>query len=110
MNTVPTAILLLFAIAAALWSVSQAGDDGKSLMDCCLETSPKEIPMRIVKSYKVQEPGKGCNIPAVLFLTKGKRVLCAPPEEMWVIKLRKAINKKNKRKGTRKPKRKNQKN
>ncbi|XP_067838490.1 C-C motif chemokine 19-like [Heptranchias perlo] len=86
-----TAVLLLL-VSAVLWGVSQASDEGKSLQDCCLSTSSKEIPSRIVKDYTIQWPGNGCKIHAVLFLTKNKKHLCAPPQLKWVRKLMAKVN------------------
>uniref|UniRef100_UPI00398F857D C-C motif chemokine 19-like n=1 Tax=Pristiophorus japonicus TaxID=55135 RepID=UPI00398F857D len=87
----------LFLVSAVLWSWSQASDDSKSLQDCCLATGSKPIPSRIVKSYTIQLPQNGCKIHAVLFLTKHKKQLCAPPTEKWVRKLMDKINKKFRR-------------
>ncbi|XP_067885246.1 C-C motif chemokine 19-like [Heterodontus francisci] len=87
---------LLFIISAALWSISQASENSKSLEDCCLATGSKEIPSRIVRSYAIQLPGKGCKIHAVMFLTKSKVRICAPPMEKWVKNLMNKVNKKKK--------------
>ncbi|XP_059830209.1 C-C motif chemokine 19-like [Hypanus sabinus] len=96
MKTVPAALFLLSAIAA-LWSISQASDNIKSLSDCCLSTSPKRIPAQLVISYKIQKAGDGCNVDAVAFKTKKQIVLCSPPEESWVIRLKRIVKRKMKK-------------
>ncbi|XP_072903898.1 C-C motif chemokine 19-like [Hemitrygon akajei] len=101
MKTVPAALFLLSAVAA-LWSISQASDNIKSVSDCCLTTSPKRIPARLVRSYKIQKPGNGCNIHAVAFKTKKNKTLCSPSTAGWVIKLKKAVDRKMKKLSRRK--------
>nr|XP_005999081.1 PREDICTED: regakine-1 [Latimeria chalumnae] len=77
-----SAILIAIAI---LWSFSEANDI--PVVDCCMKTSPKRIPLRIVKSYQLQTVGDGCTIQAVIFKTKRGLSLCAPPDQTWVKKL-----------------------
>ncbi|XP_078071603.1 C-C motif chemokine 19-like [Mustelus asterias] len=84
---------LLIIIPTVLWSSSQASDTSNTSEDCCLSTGEKKIPLKIVKAYKIQEPGNGCKIHAVMFLTKHKRRLCSPPEAKWVKVLMQKLDK-----------------
>ncbi|XP_055488059.1 C-C motif chemokine 20-like [Leucoraja erinacea] len=99
MTRVPATFLLLSAVAAVLWHVSQASEDGRSVNDCCLMTANVPIPIRIVKAYTIQKAGNGCSINAIVFLTKKGKRLCAPPKEKWAIKLMKTLNRKSKKRG-----------
>ncbi|XP_062903819.1 C-C motif chemokine 21-like [Mobula hypostoma] len=101
MKTVPAALFLLSTVAA-FWSISQASDSDNSLTDCCLRTSPKIIPVNVVKSYEVQTPGYGCNIHAVMFRTKRNKILCSPPKKKWVLNLMETIDNKKKLKNLKK--------
>ncbi|XP_005436962.1 C-C motif chemokine 19-like [Falco biarmicus] len=65
---------------------------GNNVLDCCLRTSEKPIPRRIVQDYRLQLVQDGCNIPAAVFITtKGKR-LCAPLEAPWVVRLQEKLD------------------
>ncbi|POI24487.1 hypothetical protein CIB84_011763 [Bambusicola thoracicus] len=65
---------------------------GNNVLDCCLRTSEKPIPWRIVQDYRMQLVQDGCDIPATVFITaKGKR-LCAPPQAPWVLRLREKLD------------------
>nr|XP_023674741.1 C-C motif chemokine 25-like [Paramormyrops kingsleyae]XP_023674742.1 C-C motif chemokine 25-like [Paramormyrops kingsleyae] len=57
--------------------------------DCCLRyVAPvKRSTKRTVVKYKRQEVDGGCNIPAIVFITKRDRAFCANPKEQWVKKL-----------------------
>ncbi|NXL83414.1 CCL19 protein, partial [Alectura lathami] len=65
---------------------------GNNVLDCCLRTSEKPIPRRIVQGYRMQLVQDGCDIPAIVFTTaKGKR-LCAPPQAPWVLRLQEKLD------------------
>ncbi|XP_069760638.1 C-C motif chemokine 19-like [Narcine bancroftii] len=91
MARVSSAFCLLTVVVAALWTLSQANGAGKSLQDCCLDTSPKKIPATYVVGFEKQKPGSGCNIHAIIFLTMRNKRLCAPPGLHWVKKLIKIV-------------------
>ncbi|XP_075043113.1 C-C motif chemokine 21b-like [Mixophyes fleayi] len=84
---------------------------GHTAADCCLQTSDKPIPFKVVLGYKIQTVDKGCQIPAVVFYTNSKprSNLCATPGSSWVKKLIKKLDKLkkdggNKHKTNKKPK------
>ncbi|XP_078416640.1 C-C motif chemokine 19-like [Cetorhinus maximus] len=95
-GTIFSTAALLYITSTILWSISQANENSNALEDCCLSTSIIEIPSKIVKDYKMQLPGNGCKINAVVFLTKQHRHLCSPPEVTWVKSLIHKINRKKK--------------
>ncbi|XP_003213424.1 C-C motif chemokine 19 isoform X2 [Meleagris gallopavo] len=65
---------------------------GNNVLDCCLRTSEKPIPRRIVQDYRMQLVQNGCDIPATVFITtRGKR-LCAPPQAPWVLRLQEKLD------------------
>ncbi|XP_039358973.1 uncharacterized protein LOC120384369 isoform X1 [Mauremys reevesii] len=48
----------------------------------CTEFSRKEIPQKLLKTYRKTEPS--CPKAAIIFVTKKNREFCADPEENWV--------------------------
>ncbi|XP_066566785.1 C-C motif chemokine 19 [Amia ocellicauda] len=52
--------------------------------DCCLRVSDKPIPLHVVRTYMSQKVGDGCDISAIIFITKGELRLCAPTGLAWV--------------------------
>uniref|UniRef100_A0A8C9RDR2 Chemokine (C-C motif) ligand 19a, tandem duplicate 2 n=1 Tax=Scleropages formosus TaxID=113540 RepID=A0A8C9RDR2_SCLFO len=58
-------------------------------VDCCLTTSNKQIPRKVVKAYREQTTNGGCAIAATQFITVKDKTLCAPPpgRNDWVAKL-----------------------
>ncbi|XP_053556962.1 C-C motif chemokine 21 [Bombina bombina] len=86
-------MLLLLALAVISFQGSWANEN---IPDCCLKVSKKEIPFKNVKCYKLQDKWTGCNLKAVIFVTRRNRHLCAPPDEQWVQDLmNKLDNRKN---------------
>ncbi|XP_078530813.1 C-C motif chemokine 21-like [Lissotriton helveticus] len=92
---VPLAALL----AALLCALGVQGNDNIA-MDCCLKTSAHPIQLKILQRYENQNPDQGCLIPAVVFITKADKKLCAPPELPWVQKRKKQLDNKKKPGGT----------
>ncbi|GCC35478.1 hypothetical protein chiPu_0013963 [Chiloscyllium punctatum] len=88
--TSPATILLI--MAACLWGISQANEDSMATQDCCLTTSPSQIPLKILHSYRIQLPSDGCKVHAVVFRTKKNKQLCSPPQEKWVKKLMRKLD------------------
>uniref|UniRef100_A0A3B3E187 Chemokine interleukin-8-like domain-containing protein n=1 Tax=Oryzias melastigma TaxID=30732 RepID=A0A3B3E187_ORYME len=65
------------------------------LKDCCLSVSKNRVPAKFVVSYYIQEAGKGCNLSATVFETKGGRRLCIvhPDGFPWVQKVISIVDK-----------------
>ncbi|XP_072216179.1 C-C motif chemokine 21 [Excalfactoria chinensis] len=90
--------LLLLAVALLL---HQAEGVNNPASDCCLKTSQKTIPIKLVKSYSIQGPESGCVLHAVVFTTKKNVKICCSPTDPAVQKLIK--NLKNLKNGRRNP-------
>uniref|UniRef100_A0A671L7A9 C-C motif chemokine 20-like n=1 Tax=Sinocyclocheilus anshuiensis TaxID=1608454 RepID=A0A671L7A9_9TELE len=71
----------LLILSVSLWSCTTA--------DCCLTTSDRRIPQRVVTSFTIQTGDEACRIPATIFVTKKGLKLCAPfpSKNNWVSKL-----------------------
>ncbi|XP_073689572.1 C-C motif chemokine 19b [Garra rufa] len=77
----------LLILSVSLWSCTTAHNDGAA--DCCLTTSNRRIPKKVVTSFTIQTGDGACSIPATIFITKKNLKLCAPfpSENNWVSKL-----------------------
>ncbi|XP_016093832.1 C-C motif chemokine 19-like [Sinocyclocheilus grahami] len=77
----------LLILSVSLWSCTTAQDDVAA--DCCLTTSDRRIPQKVVTSFNIQTSDGVCRIPATIFVTKKGLKLCAPfpSENNWVSKL-----------------------
>uniref|UniRef100_A0A671L8B2 C-C motif chemokine 20-like n=1 Tax=Sinocyclocheilus anshuiensis TaxID=1608454 RepID=A0A671L8B2_9TELE len=75
----------LLILSVSLWSCTT----GESKSDCCLTTSDRRIPQRVVTSFTIQTGDEACRIPATIFVTKKGLKLCAPfpSKNNWVSKL-----------------------
>ncbi|XP_041793644.1 C-C motif chemokine 8-like [Chelmon rostratus] len=56
------------------------------VVDCCLTTTKRRLPIQILDSYIIQDAGKGCDIGATAFITKVGKTLCVShhSELPWV--------------------------
>ncbi|XP_063813577.1 C-C motif chemokine 21-like [Pseudophryne corroboree] len=82
-------VSLIFLAIAAVCAIPPVSSANRNPSDCCLGTKSKEIPSNRVKCYIKQDLSTGCNIEAVIFVTRFGKHLCAPPNEKWVKDLRK---------------------
>ncbi|XP_023124655.1 eotaxin [Amphiprion ocellaris] len=53
---------------------------------CCTRYQETQVPVKMLKSYRIQDDMGHCNIKAVVFKTKRNKDLCGNPEEEWVQK------------------------
>ncbi|TKS79931.1 C-C motif chemokine 26 [Collichthys lucidus] len=53
-------------------------------MPCCTEYYDRRIPLKVIKSYRVQDDTGYCNIRAVIFTLTNNRLVCANPDAKWV--------------------------
>ncbi|XP_048029279.1 C-C motif chemokine 19b [Megalobrama amblycephala] len=76
----------LLIISVSLCSATAHSDGAE---DCCLTTSNRRIPHRVVKTFTIQTGDGACRVPATIFVTKKGLKLCAPfpSENNWVSKL-----------------------
>uniref|UniRef100_A0AAV2JXH2 Chemokine interleukin-8-like domain-containing protein n=1 Tax=Knipowitschia caucasica TaxID=637954 RepID=A0AAV2JXH2_KNICA len=67
-----------------------------SFDDCCLKhvSSLGHKVQRNVVQYTRQNVDGGCNLPAIIFITKRNRLYCANPASNWVKKLMIRVDKK----------------
>ncbi|XP_039358439.1 fractalkine-like isoform X1 [Mauremys reevesii] len=79
------ASVLLLALVG-LWNVeNRVEGQPKAFVKCkklCTEFSRKEIPQKLLKTYRKTEPS--CPKAAIIFVTKKNRKFCVDPEENWV--------------------------
>uniref|UniRef100_A0A3B3CTQ1 Chemokine interleukin-8-like domain-containing protein n=1 Tax=Oryzias melastigma TaxID=30732 RepID=A0A3B3CTQ1_ORYME len=82
-------VLLQLHLCKALKAVCVGVCVSEVLKDCCLSVSKNRVPAKFVVSYYIQEAGKGCNLSATVFETKGGRRLCIvhPDGFPWVQKV-----------------------
>ncbi|XP_075788930.1 C-C motif chemokine 21 [Pelodiscus sinensis] len=73
-------VLLLLATALCL---CQAQGSENQASDCCLRHNNHPIPLKVLASYRLQGPETGCRLPAIVFITKKNKSLCAPPNAKW---------------------------
>ncbi|KAM4694717.1 C-C motif chemokine 20-like [Discoglossus pictus] len=59
--------------------------------DCCYNYSKKELPLKVIRGFKMQKSYEICDIDAVIFITRKFRV-CANPKDQWVIKAVKELS------------------
>uniref|UniRef100_A0A6I8RUV1 C-C motif chemokine n=1 Tax=Xenopus tropicalis TaxID=8364 RepID=A0A6I8RUV1_XENTR len=60
------------------------------MYDCCYTYTRKQLPLKIIKGFTIQNSFEVCDIDAVIFITRKFRV-CANPKEQWVINATDAI-------------------
>ncbi|XP_018615482.2 uncharacterized protein LOC108938942 isoform X2 [Scleropages formosus] len=86
-NSMALKIASLLLLALVLCSYASAFTE--EAVDCCLTTSNKQIPRKVVKAYREQTTNGGCAIAATQFITVKDKTLCAPPpgRNDWVAKL-----------------------
>ncbi|KAL0979853.1 hypothetical protein UPYG_G00190690 [Umbra pygmaea] len=88
MATTGSATLLLCVVFLCSYQVTQ----GQTLSDCCLTVSEKLIPKHLVIHYQSQIRSQGCNMDAMIFITRKGRKLCAPIDTAWVSELVKHVD------------------
>ncbi|XP_007498911.1 C-C motif chemokine 19 [Monodelphis domestica] len=79
--------LLLLSSTYPAWSGTNDAED------CCLSVTKSVIPRHIVCAYRRLTPENGCRLPAVVFTTLKGHQLCAPPDQHWVKRLIKRLDK-----------------
>ncbi|XP_057578081.1 C-C motif chemokine 19 isoform X1 [Hippopotamus amphibius kiboko] len=76
------AALLAFSLLT-LWT-SPALGDANDAEDCCLSVAQRPIPGYLVRAYRYLLLKDGCRVPAVVFTTMRGHQLCSPPDQPWV--------------------------
>uniref|UniRef100_A0A673URJ3 C-C motif chemokine n=1 Tax=Suricata suricatta TaxID=37032 RepID=A0A673URJ3_SURSU len=78
----PAAVLLALSLLI-LWT-SPALGGANDAEDCCLSVTQRPIPGNIVRAFRYLLIKDGCRVPAVVFTTLRGHQLCAPPDQPWV--------------------------
>nr|KAF6285987.1 hypothetical protein mMyoMyo1_009538 [Myotis myotis] len=88
----PLSWLLRLAVLChlALLLAGQQHSVGKCRDMCNAMAMTREIPLRLLKSYRPTEAS--CRTPAIILTTKGNRTFCADPKEDWVQKAMQHLN------------------
>ncbi|KAM4050226.1 monocyte chemotactic protein 1B-like [Anomaloglossus baeobatrachus] len=89
----PSTLIILLAIFS-IYATFQVSSANIMSFDCCLQTNNKVIPQQNVRSYRRQTTEEGCNIEAIVFITRKNKHLCAPPGSQWVKDLMEKVDKK----------------
>ncbi|XP_055983606.1 C-C motif chemokine 5 [Sorex fumeus] len=82
-----TAALALVLATAALCAPASASPHASDTTPCCFSYIGRSVPRAHIQEYFYTS--SKCSMPAVVFITRKKRQVCANPEDRWV---RKYIN------------------
>ncbi|XP_048360488.1 C-C motif chemokine 21 [Sphaerodactylus townsendi] len=97
----PTVVLLAL-LAAALLALLAGPGNADSSQDCCLKVPPpswrfsQKMKDKLV-DYRIQDPSMGCQLEAIVFITKKGRELCISPHAAWASGLKRKIDARNRR-------------
>ncbi|NWI71941.1 CCL5 protein, partial [Todus mexicanus] len=80
MNT--SAVCLSIILIAALFSQANAAPIGADTTVCCFSHTSRKLPQSHVKEYFYTS--SKCPQPAVVFVTRKNRQVCANPDARWV--------------------------
>ncbi|XP_042298146.1 C-C motif chemokine 4-like [Sceloporus undulatus] len=73
-------LVLLLAASVLLAAAAPVGSDPPT--SCCFSFTSRKIPRSHVADY--YETNSRCSQPAIVFITRKKREICANPSERWV--------------------------
>ncbi|XP_034608478.1 C-C motif chemokine 4-like [Trachemys scripta elegans] len=69
--------------SAAFWSLASSGPEGPGMpITCCFSYMARQIPRSMVMDY--YHTSSKCSLPAIVFITKKGRSVCANPSHSWV--------------------------
>ncbi|XP_007946099.1 C-C motif chemokine 3-like [Orycteropus afer afer] len=74
-------LLCIMALCAQVFSTPVGADTPTA---CCFSYVNRQLPYKFVANY--YETNSQCSKPAIIFLTKRNREVCANPSEAWVQK------------------------
>ncbi|XP_008561328.1 PREDICTED: C-C motif chemokine 19 [Galeopterus variegatus] len=83
----------LLALGLLLLWTSPALGSANDIEDCCLSVTQRPIPRNIVRDFRYLLIKDGCRVPAVVFTTLRGRQLCAPPDQPWVDRIIRRLQK-----------------
>ncbi|NXY22706.1 CCL4 protein, partial [Atrichornis clamosus] len=73
---------LTILIAALCYQMAAAPSGSDPPTSCCFSYIPRQLPRSFVRDY--YETNSQCSQPAVVFITRKGREVCADPREDWV--------------------------
>ncbi|NWI64433.1 CCL4 protein, partial [Todus mexicanus] len=76
------AVFLAFLLIAASCSQTFCGPAGPDLHICCLTYTKHKLPWKLIQRY--YSTSSTCSKPAIMFITKRGRQVCANPKDTWV--------------------------
>ncbi|XP_062968837.1 C-C motif chemokine 16 [Cynocephalus volans] len=74
-------LILILTTASASYSQSKMPESVNLPSNCCLKFHEKVLPRKLVVGYR---NAFNCHPPAIIFLTKKNREVCANPDNSWV--------------------------
>ncbi|NXK11986.1 CCL4 protein, partial [Herpetotheres cachinnans] len=80
MKVSPAVFALL--LITAFCSQTFCGPAGSDLPICCFSYTPRKLPQKLILRY--YSTSTSCTLPAVVFITKKGRQVCANPSDTWV--------------------------
>ncbi|PKK19000.1 C-C motif chemokine 5, transcript variant X2 [Columba livia] len=75
-------VSIIILLAAALFPQASPAPIGADTTVCCFSYTSRKLPQSHVKDYFYTS--SKCSQPAVVFVTRKSREVCANPEEDWV--------------------------
>lgn len=77
-----SAVCLSIILVAALFSLASPAPMGADTTVCCFSYTSRKLPQSHVKDYFYTS--SKCSQPAVVFITRKDREVCANPDARWV--------------------------
>ncbi|NXP11233.1 CCL4 protein, partial [Thinocorus orbignyianus] len=77
---VSAAIFALLIVASC--SPTFSGPVGSDLPICCFSYTSQKLPRRLIQ--RLYSTSTSCTLPAIVFITKKGRQVCANPSDTWV--------------------------
>ncbi|XP_060054895.1 C-C motif chemokine 19 [Erinaceus europaeus] len=77
----------LLALSLLVLCISPALGGANDAEDCCLSVTQRAIPGHLVRAFRYLLVKDGCRLPAVVFTTMRGHQLCAPPDQPWVTRI-----------------------
>ncbi|NXF58058.1 C-C motif chemokine 4-like [Strix uralensis] len=76
-----SAVIFVLVIAASC-SQTFSGPVGSDLPICCFSYTHHKLPQKLILRY--YSTSTSCTLPAIVFITKKGRQVCANPGDTWV--------------------------
>ncbi|EHB05103.1 C-C motif chemokine 16 [Heterocephalus glaber] len=73
--------LLVLTMTSAFYSEPKIPESVNSPPTCCLKHQEKPLPKKLLVGYR---KALYCTLPAIIFVTKKHREVCANPSDKWV--------------------------